>query len=95
MKQHVILGGAAAILATTLAAPASADHELRTLRQILNAMSQLDRGYGHAHRHRAYHDDDDDGWSRGFHHRRFGRDDDDDDRGRRAGRRGEWNDDDD
>lgn len=95
MKRRTIFGMSVAALAATLAAPAVADDDIRSLRYILNTVSQFDRGYGFSHYPRGYHDDDDDGRRHGLHHRRFNRDDDDDDRGHRSGYRGGWNDDDD
>lgn len=77
MKRQVILGVSVAGLAVTLAAPAMADDDKRTIRQLLNTISQFDRGYGHFHHHRTYHDDDEAGRRREFHQRRLSRDDDD------------------
>lgn len=86
MKRQVTVGLSVATLTMLLAAcePVVVDDDWRTTRHVI---SQLDRGYGYSHHHRAY----DDGWRRGLHHRRIGWDDDDDD----GGNRRRWNDDDD
>ena len=95
MKRRIIFGASVVTLAMTLTAPAMADDDMRSLRYILNMVSQFDRGHGHFHHAGRYQDDDD--RRHGFHHHRYSRDDDDDDddRERRGGRRGGWDDDDD